>query len=282
MPSCSSASRRSDIPSLPVPFLHRRTSKLARQALALLFAGAVINVIVAWALATSINPFSIQPMDGRHRWGERIDEQNRFWIASVMWRAGAAHLSAFTGKLREGDMNQGEHPDQLLPTWWRAGRFDGHPSEELWAKLADKEIYQLTMEELVQFQSHAEARGWPLPSMWYELQYWSNPGPRNQMKSLGGIALPLPVWIDPRPYSGKDQPRTLPLRPIWSGFAINTFFYAAILFLIFFVPAATRRMIRRRRGLCQKCAYPIGSSAVCTECGANVTVTVQRCQHRKQ
>jgi hypothetical protein len=61
--------------------------------------------------------------------------------------------------------------------------------------------------------------------------------------------------------------RALPLRPIWLGFAVNTIFYAAILWLLIPGPFALRRLIRRRRGLCPKCAYPMGDSEVCTECG---------------
>jgi len=64
--------------------------------------------------------------------------------------------------------------------------------------------------------------------------------------------------------------RVLPLRPIWPGFAINSLFYAAVLLAMFFAPFALRRMIRRRRGRCPACAYPVGTSAVCTECGAAV------------
>jgi hypothetical protein len=59
----------------------------------------------------------------------------------------------------------------------------------------------------------------------------------------------------------------LPYRPIWPGFAINTIFYAAILWVVWFTPGMVRRRIRRRRGLCPACAYPIGLSPVCTECG---------------
>ncbi len=60
--------------------------------------------------------------------------------------------------------------------------------------------------------------------------------------------------------------RLLPLRPTWPGFAINTLFYAAILWLL---PGsfALRRFLRVKRGLCPKCAYPMGESSVCTECG---------------
>ena len=65
----------------------------------------------------------------------------------------------------------------------------------------------------------------------------------------------------------------IPGRPVWSGFAINTIFYAAILWLLFFTPGAVRRTIRRKRGLCPACAYPIGTSPVCTECGNHVVST---------
>ena len=58
----------------------------------------------------------------------------------------------------------------------------------------------------------------------------------------------------------------IPLRPIWPGFAINTFFYATLLWLLIPGPFAFRRFLRVRRGLCPKCAYPIGESSVCTEC----------------
>ncbi len=55
----------------------------------------------------------------------------------------------------------------------------------------------------------------------------------------------------------------LPLRPIWPAFAVNTLFYAALLWS----PFALRRIIRVKRGLCPACGYPMGESAVCSECG---------------
>ena len=57
------------------------------------------------------------------------------------------------------------------------------------------------------------------------------------------------------------------LRPIWPGFAINTLFYAAILLLLIPGPFVLRRFVRVRRGLCPACAYPMGESSVCSECG---------------
>ncbi len=64
-----------------------------------------------------------------------------------------------------------------------------------------------------------------------------------------------------------NRSSTPPLRPLWPGFALNTLFYATVLGLLIPGPFALRRFIRRRRGLCTKCAYPMGESDVCTECG---------------
>jgi hypothetical protein len=65
----------------------------------------------------------------------------------------------------------------------------------------------------------------------------------------------------------------IPLEPIWPGFAINTIFYAAILALLLYAPRKVRRFVRVRRGRCPACAYPVGSSPVCTECGAPLVRT---------
>ena len=59
----------------------------------------------------------------------------------------------------------------------------------------------------------------------------------------------------------------LPYVPIWPGFAVNTLFYAVVLWLLICGPFAMRRRDRVRRGLCPKCAYPMGESGVCSECG---------------
>ena len=64
--------------------------------------------------------------------------------------------------------------------------------------------------------------------------------------------------------------RTLPFGVIWPGFAINTIFYAAVVWLLFFAPFKLRRWRRIKRGLCPACAYPVGTNPRCTECGKPV------------
>ena len=66
----------------------------------------------------------------------------------------------------------------------------------------------------------------------------------------------------------RRSPRARRARP---AFAINTVFYAGVLWVLCCGPFALRRMIRRRRGQCAQCAYPIGQNERCTECGAAVT-----------
>jgi hypothetical protein len=68
----------------------------------------------------------------------------------------------------------------------------------------------------------------------------------------------------------KVDRKWLPLAPLWPGFAINTLFYTAVLGLLFIAPGWVKRRIRARRCQCPACAYPIGSSDVCTECGRPV------------
>jgi hypothetical protein len=61
-------------------------------------------------------------------------------------------------------------------------------------------------------------------------------------------------------------------RPHWPGFAINTIFYAAMLWLLWIAPGKIRRFIRVHRGRCPACGYQIapggGIGPVCSECGA--------------
>jgi hypothetical protein len=83
------------------------------------------------------------------------------------------------------------------------------------------------------------------------------------------VRLPSSRRPDPLPpaITVADANRYLPFKPIWGGFAVNTLLYAASLWLLLHGPLALCRLIRWRRGLCPRCAYPMGESATCTECG---------------
>ncbi len=114
-----------------------------------------------------------------------------------------------------------------------------------------------------------EGSGWPVVAM--RTRYDEFPGPLGGRSSIRrvteGILLTptAEVRLGDMLYSAK----ALPLRPLWPGFAINTIFYAAILWLLAFGPFAVRRVVRRKRGHCIKCGYDLRGTEqeVCPECG---------------
>jgi hypothetical protein len=63
--------------------------------------------------------------------------------------------------------------------------------------------------------------------------------------------------------------RQVPLRPLWPGFAINTIFYAAMLWLLWIAPGRIKRFVRIRGHRCPACGYIIapGVGNKCSECG---------------
>ncbi len=121
----------------------------------------------------------------------------------------------------------------------------------------------------------ADARGWPMKSMWCEYssyQFRVNMGPRGTRRPPSG-EIHGGIWLSNTESTElfvATLRRTLPCRPIWPGFAINTILFAAILWLCFAAPGIVRRCIRIKRGQCPACGYPIGTSEVCTECGEPV------------
>ena len=104
---------------------------------------------------------------------------------------------------------------------------------------------------LLKFFVGQQKVGWPIRTL-QSGRYFSPPS---------GV-VPVNGWLVRR-----KPPLIIPYEPLWPGFTINTLFYAAILWLLIPGPFVLRRFLRLRRGLCPKCAYPMGESSVCTECG---------------
>ncbi len=100
--------------------------------------------------------------------------------------------------------------------------------------------------------------GWPFRTVDSEARVV---GARIQLIGVGRRIPATPLFRQ------TDYYRHVPLRPIWPAFALNTLFYATLLWLLIPVRFTLRRFLRVRRGLCPKCAYPVGESSVCTECG---------------
>jgi hypothetical protein len=69
---------------------------------------------------------------------------------------------------------------------------------------------------------------------------------------------------------GANTVRILPWGIEWRGFALNTLFFAAVLVALRLAFRGAQRYWRIDRGLCPSCAYPVGVSPQCSECGQRV------------
>jgi hypothetical protein len=106
--------------------------------------------------------------------------------------------------------------------------------------------------------------GWPWMAMEAELWHDATQAPTVKPAEFRW-AIPIA-----KKYASADRlflERMLPLRPMWPGFVLNTLVLALLLWLMWFAAMSTRRAIRIRRGQCPWCAYPMGVSERCSECG---------------
>ncbi len=148
--------------------------------------------------------------------------------------------------------------------------FDPKPIEDLLPRWANDDSWEPF------FVRVYEGRGWPLlalsctheTSMAAIIAQLTSKAKVTSLTPKGAILTGL---TPARSVRGFFVPRTLPLRPIWPGFTVNTIFYAAILWLLTLGPFTARRIIRRKRGRCIKCGYDLrgtsGGGGGCPECG---------------
>jgi hypothetical protein len=220
-----------------------------------LLLGAVVNVAVAWGFAWWANADGIKQAYGITTSQRKSIEIKRRDALGASWLV-VTESRNWPLVLPETQRIISESPraESIRPSWFQVV----HATEELEA------LCRMYPTEYVSQRQIVFASGCPVRSIWCQLYFeFADPDSKTVRHVAGALFGPddqTPVDI--------LAPRLLPLRPIWPGFAINTLFYAAILWLLFTAPGSVRRWRRIRRGLCAKCAYPIGASDVCTECGA--------------
>ena len=212
--------------------MKRRSFKL----LSFLITGAVINVAVAWTHAVLV------PVDVIMNFGGMFEPADTpTWDIATVRDCGALMIIAqASNKMRR----PGAPPCASGPYWSWSAR---PPSVE-------ESSRELTFEE--------RAYGWPMLSMFARSRgsWWGV----DDQSPQGGIRI---NWSS----SSSRSYRILPCYAILPGFAINTIFYAAMLWL-FAAPFALRRRIRIKRGQCASCGYSLRGrgnvdSDKCPECG---------------
>ncbi len=250
--------------------MKRRIAKLA----VFLLLGAVVNVAVAWG-------FSV--------WGGRIDwpqfpsvrsaaESDMAWLVDLGWRPPRdtehwkhreeIHEERYFGLTRhlfvENPRPQGLVGSIMIRHWYIAARIRaGWPMKSMEGALVFEAALERQDMESVRLFRGSRSTKTGLPSQ-------NGPPPYDRERTLGAVRLPKSDT------PGAADGHLLPLKPVLIGFAINTIFYAAILWMVTLGPFTARRMIRRKRGCCIKCGYDLrGTSGansrgggVCSECGA--------------
>ena len=221
-----------------------------------LLLGAVVNVAVAWGSALCVN-VSEGARDIVDEWD--FSKEYGGFIASRWRRASAERVSVVYYSFRDGSPGVNKYEvEDLIPKWGLRCLLDV-PAASQYAPLNDDDFRTI------------DARGWPFLGLWGGVQE-PNPnttfGPRAPSRTYYAL-----VWNDGQPLTNRmaaERHVVLPLRPIWPGFASNTIFYAALLWLLIGALFVLRRFLRLKRGLCPKCAYPVGESPICSECGCGL------------
>ncbi len=220
-----------------------------------LILGAMVNVAVAWGLAISVDlstaPFSAEGTSLADPPAWSFVTYRRPGVWSVFAAAVTTEEHARVGMFPSGVLDADSFFRHTYP--WRQPVPERLPS---WSSVRRRPSVKFPKIEMI----IEEARGLPLLSLRYE-KHW-----------YGSIPYPadwgIELWRHRSAAWSSFAVVVLPLRPIWPGFATNTIFYAAILWLLTLGPFTARRMIRRKQGRCIKCGYDLReTSGGCPECG---------------
>jgi hypothetical protein len=237
----------------------RRVRSIALRVLVFLLLGAVVNVGVAWAIA-----FCADVTGGQFQSNVNILQPLK--VAQGAFR--------FPGSMNTGQMHGYHYSSLHMEHVLLSGILRTIENGSLRRSLSDSatDDATLVMDDLVFVRcgfpvmcvsgvAHQSVEAMFTSRSQFDVGLVANAGVETETHGA--------FIVDVRGEYGPEA-ILMPVRPIWPGFAINTFLYAAILWLLFAAPGSVRRWRRIRRGVCAKCAYPIGASDVCTECGAAV------------
>ena len=217
-----------------------------------LLLGAIVNVAVAWGCAVRPYPrvlftSKVSPWPSRYYEWTSPDGFHTYIVErSDEWGVSQLRMLALMNRIGPPPqrLNDSQYRD-LVPDW------SAFAKQEVWARPGADFLKE-------------QANGWPLLCLrLYGSTIVGEGVTSRQLGMTGRLELP---WFD-RPWRN-----VVPYLPIWPGFAINTIFYAVILWLLTLGPFTARRLIRRKRGHCLKCGYDLRGAEheVCPECGVAV------------
>lgn len=214
-----------------------RVKRLVSKLLLFLLLGAIINIAVAWGTIFHFPPEYANM-------SKLSDEQSAEILRPVFLNAPMAAKDA-----------HGSQHRQFGSAW-------------IFVDWANEEI-NLAADPNGFLQIEIRESGLPMTSF-RGFRTWDG---RNKISTKSGcVTIPNGLISS---YGWRQAIAFLPLRPVWPGFVVNTILFASVFWILFATPFALRRWWRARRGLCAKCAYPIGASDTCTECGRSMKRTIK-------
>jgi hypothetical protein len=249
----------------------RRAFKLLLFLLALLVGGAIINVAVAWACAYWLNTFE---HGGAGIQGAMIDANLKRWECWSLTRRdafGASRVIVMPDGGQAKSIISATNEAKFFPAWCQLrALMDVRLAESNALAISKGTPDRPNPVILVE-----DARGWPMLSLtctWDGFVPDITPThPPNW--SLVKTGIELPIYGGTANRGGLDYARAFPLQIWWPGFAINTIFYAAVLWVVLAVPLKVRKWRRIKRGQCASCGYSLrGTPNIekCPEGGATV------------
>lgn len=210
--------------------------------LLLLSGGAIFTVAIAWTCAAWVSTIGA---------GELVPAQPTEQTREILWiqrRPGHVRINRIVPDASAGAM------------WW-------HP-------VAWRDAMRHHDDDQGEVSRSEDYAGWPFSAlMCINDRVVGSDSPQvGAGLNLGpayGVASGIELTPWPGGFDGTTW-RALPYRPLWPGLTVNTLMYTAILWLLCAAPGKVRAWRRRRRGECAACAYPVGESPLCTECGMPV------------
>ena len=260
--------------------------KWAPRIAVFLVLGALVNVGVAWSCAF----FN----DTSDEISNSYQAQNTWHVKRQDYRGTVHSFSSFGSQSWSLSLNAYNSEHEWIAT-------DGSDIFSWWSRLRIPNKFT----PVKYISMHEQAQGWPFLTAHCDWMTTSIDvsSPRYSMSRVyvrrdnlhSGLDLRVLFEPEPEPEPGLDtDPETfqdislykepdarrgwflnpffeestiLPFHPIWSGLIINTLFYAVLIWGVVSGPGVARRAFRKYRNRCPACAYPIGTSAICTECG---------------
>jgi hypothetical protein len=219
---------------------------IALRIVAFALAGAVLTAGVAWGVAVTADAHSgssagLVSIHRPDELAEKYPGAKVLYLATYTRGLGYGTLVAdpsATAHHASGEDRRDE-VHEVFPRWCRQrllSHWNGYQRETLVAR----------------------ASGWP----WLAAQSECDISRR---QSDGIVMIRGPGWL-----RDLNDFVSLPLRPLWPGFALDTAFYGTLVFLLSSAPAFLRRRSRLRRGACPACGYDLRGfgESTCPECGA--------------